>query len=148
MLTLLGVTKGQPIDAIKLLDQIYLADVHNNSIYTIASTQTTPELLLDQDSTLNAPIALTSLNGYLYISDSAGLYAVSAERIMTKIFQKRGIVALCAAQECIFIACVSDNAIYCIKPGEEPVWFSGGFLGVSKIVDMTVGPENSLICAC
>ena len=57
-------------------------------------------------------------------------------------------MALCAAQECIFIACVSDNAIYCIKPGEEPIWFSGNFLGVSKIVDMTVGPENSLICAC
>ena len=45
------------------------------------------------------------------------------------------------------IAVNGENTIKCLRPGFEPVTYCNGFFGAFRIVDLSVGPNHSLLVA-
>ena len=43
------------------------------------------------------------------------------------------------------LAVNGENVVKCLRPGFEPVTYCNGFFGAFRLVDMTAGPNSSLL---
>ncbi|CAL6020398.1 Conserved_hypothetical protein [Hexamita inflata] len=139
-------TGGQPTDLTVVENrQTIVTDVSWNNLMAVKDASV--HGLMDQDSGIHFPLAVVNLNGYVYFSDQSGLYSFSSDGLLQKLAEQSGITALTVAHQCVMLAVNGENAVKCLRPGFEPVTYCSGFFGAFRLVDMTTGPNQSLLVA-
>ncbi|TNJ29193.1 hypothetical protein GMRT_14960 [Giardia muris] len=140
-------TGGQPTDIITTGGEagILITDTAWNNILILRDGQVSG--ILDSESGILNPTALCYLGGTAYFADQTGLYSFSSEGVVHKHLDQLGITALTVVHDCIIMAVSGENCLKLMRPGYHPIVYASGFFGAFRLIDLCVGPDNSLLVA-
>lgn len=138
-------TGGQPTDIIATgaESNILITDIAWNNVLSLRNGQVSG--ILGNESGILSPVSLCYLGGTVYIADQTGLFSFSTEGIVQRHVDQLGIVALAVVHDCIILAINGENCLKALRPGFHPTIYASGFFGAFRLIDMCVGPDNSVL---